>query len=269
MSGHNDHPFFSILTVCLNAGPLLAETINSVVDQTCPDFEVIIKDGGSTDGSLNFLSSDNQIQLIIKPDHGIYDAMNQALKMAKGEYILFLNAGDSFVSKDVLQKILAFSTGKKPSLIYTDYLKGPGKTLIRNPAHLTSSYLMRTMICHQSCFFRKECYDQSGDFNLNYQVAADYDFLVRVIHKNKGSHLHYPYPAIQYQGGGYSINNMSRSLREVIEIRKKNFSSLRLFFFYSWYLFTFPKIRQQIIEKYNPNFYFQFSNFIRSGGRKR
>ena len=265
----NDHPFFSIITVSLNSGKSVSDTIQSVLNQSCRDFEIIIKDGGSTDGSLGFLRPDERIHLSVSQDSGIYDAMNQALKLASGEYILFLNAGDTLLSRNVLQEILTFSTGQKPSLIYSDYLKGTNKTLIRNPAHLTSSYLMRTMICHQVCFFRKECYDRSGNFNTDYKVAADYDFLVRAIHQKKGSHLHYPHPTIHYVGGGYSISNMGQSLREVKEIRKKYFAPLRLFLFYSWYLFTFPKIRQQIVEKYNPGFYFQFSNLIRSGGKAR
>jgi glycosyltransferase involved in cell wall biosynthesis len=248
--------------VCLNPGKLLADTVQSVVCQTFPGVELIIKDGGSTDSSLSGLPKHPGIRLIA-PDAGIYDAMNQALQHATGEYILFLNAGDSLCAPDVLSKLAIILEDHRPALLYSDYFKGPEKTLIRSPGKLTSAYLMRTMICHQVCFFRKSCYDRFGNFDTGFRVAADYDFLVRVIHGQKQEAVHYPHPAIIYRGGGYSIQHMPQSLEEVKMIRRNHFPPARLFIFYSWYLFTFPKLRQWLIERYKLDGYYRVSNYLK------
>ncbi len=269
MNERSEKPFFSIITVTLNPGTQLTDTVISVLNQSFQDFEIIIKDGGSSDNSINSLPSDVRIKTITNPDDGIYDAMNQALKLASGDYILFLNAGDSFISGDVLLKIASLTGEKKPALIYSNYLKGSNKSLIRSPEKLTSSYLMRTMICHQVCYFKKSCFDNFGGFDLRYKVAADYEFLIRIILENKQDSLYYPYPTINYRGGGYSIQNMNQSLEEVKMIRRQYFLPIRLFFFYTWYLLTFPKQRQYVIEKYNLDFYYKISNFIKSGGKSR
>ena len=89
---------FSILVVCLNPGAKLAETVESIRKQEYRDYEIIVKDGGSKDGSVGLLPADEKIRLIEKKDTGIYDAMNQAVSEAAGEYVLFLNCGDLFRS---------------------------------------------------------------------------------------------------------------------------------------------------------------------------
>ena len=91
--------------VCLNAGERLKETIDSILNQKYSNYEVIIKDGGSTDGSIQALPKDERIHLYEQKDNGIYDAMNQAVGYATGDYFIFLNAGDSFYSDTVLNKI--------------------------------------------------------------------------------------------------------------------------------------------------------------------
>ena len=93
---------FSIITVCLNAGDDLILTIESALNQTYSDFEIIVKDGFSTDGSVEMIPKDDRIRLIQKKDNGIYDAMNQGIEVASGQYIIFMNAGDKFYNNKVL-----------------------------------------------------------------------------------------------------------------------------------------------------------------------
>ena len=106
--------FFSIVVVSLNSGKRLQETLQSILKQTYTDYEVIIKDGGSTDGSLTFLTEDNilgnnpQIRLIQEKDKSIYDGMNQAVTHVTGQYVQFLNCGDLFYDGDVLKKVAEF-----------------------------------------------------------------------------------------------------------------------------------------------------------------
>ena len=96
---------FSIITVCLNAGDHLSKTVDSVLQQSSNDYEYIIKDGGSTDKSIEKVKEDQRIQIIVKKDNGIYDAMNQAITYASGKYILFLNAGDVLCNPKVLAEV--------------------------------------------------------------------------------------------------------------------------------------------------------------------
>ena len=102
---------FSIIVVCLNEGEKLHKTVQSILDQTEEDYEIIIKDGGSADGSVEKLltaASNGRIKIYREKDSGIYDAMNQAVKHASGEYIFFLNCGDYFYQEDVLFRIKQF-----------------------------------------------------------------------------------------------------------------------------------------------------------------
>lgn len=107
-------PFFSIVVVSLNPGERLKNTLDSIIKQTFTDYEVVLKDGGSTDGSLQRLVEDgyfkekNQIRIVQKRDRGIYEGMNQAVKEVTGRYVLFLNCGDYFYSDTVLEEVSAF-----------------------------------------------------------------------------------------------------------------------------------------------------------------
>ena len=87
---------FSIITVCLNAGQSLLDTVERTLGQTYEHFEIIVKDGGSTDGSIEKLPSDPRIRVVTRQDTGIYDAMNQGIEEAKGDYLIFMNCGDWF-----------------------------------------------------------------------------------------------------------------------------------------------------------------------------
>lgn len=92
---------FSIIVICLNAGTKLKETINSTLGQTYDNYEVIIKDGLSTDNSIDLLPKNSKLKIIRKKDKGIYDAMNQALEEIQGDYVYFLNCGDYFYDNNV------------------------------------------------------------------------------------------------------------------------------------------------------------------------
>ena len=96
---------FSIITVCLNAGNDLLETVESTLKQSYSEFEIIVKDGFSKDESICKLPQDKRIHLVQKKDTGIYDAMNQGIEVAQGDYMIFMNAGDKFYDSEVLKRI--------------------------------------------------------------------------------------------------------------------------------------------------------------------
>ena len=96
---------FSIIVVCLNAGNKLKMTVDSILGQSCGDYEIIVKDGMSSDGCLDKLPEDRRIRVFREKDRGIYDGMNQAVEQAEGEYIYFLNCGDLFYVMDVILRL--------------------------------------------------------------------------------------------------------------------------------------------------------------------
>lgn len=93
--------WFSVVTVTLNPGNLLDRTVESIMNQSCPDWELVVQDGGSQDGALGRVPDDPRIRIVEEPDEGIYDAMNRALSKVRGDYVLFLNAGDSLADHAV------------------------------------------------------------------------------------------------------------------------------------------------------------------------
>ena len=142
---------YSIIVVCLNAGKRLMETIESIRSQTYGKYEIIIKDGMSTDGSLDSLiqeadRGDSRIRIHSQADKGIYDAMNQAVGYAKGDYLFFLNAGDSFYDKEVLYKITEVIERDKPDIVYGDPYHR--HCILWYSQHRQSMILPVTGMCH-------------------------------------------------------------------------------------------------------------------------
>ena len=155
-------PFFSIIVVCLNPGEKLQSTLESIKSQTFHDFEVIVKDGGSVDGSLADAEElakaweldSRRLRVVIKKDKGIYDAMNQAAKEASGRFLYFLNCGDLFYSADVLKKMWEFMGAEKAEkgIYYGDiYERKTGQRVPSNP-HIDAFACYRNVPCHQALF---------------------------------------------------------------------------------------------------------------------
>ena len=152
-------PFFSIIVVCLNPGEKLLQTLQSIQKQEFRDYEIVLKDGGSTDGSLQKLDPEQSgLHVVTKPDRGIYDAMNQAVEEAKGRFVFFLNCGDWFMDEQVLadmhDRIAGHEqTGTEHSAIYYGnvYERVTGQLVSSNPK-LNAFGCYRTVPCHQACF---------------------------------------------------------------------------------------------------------------------
>ncbi len=157
---------FSIIVVCLNAGNKLKMTVDSILGQSCGDYEIIVKDGMSSDGCLDKLQEDRRIRVFREKDRGIYDGMNQAVEQAEGEYIYFLNCGDLFYDKDVLGRVkeqmekgLHSGTNKAReeksagyTIFYGDiYEHLTGERVASNPS-MDAFGCYRNVPCHQACF---------------------------------------------------------------------------------------------------------------------
>ena len=173
-------PMFSIITVCFNAGSTIRPTLESVDAQTCRLYEHIIVDGASKDDTLAIAAAhSNPLRRVVsEPDRGIYDAMNKGLGMATGEYVIFLNAGDSFHSGDVLQKLAdAAMNHDFPGVIYgqTDLVDDSrqrlGERHLRAPEVLTyRSFAHGMLVCHQAFVALRRI---TAPFDLRYRFSAD------------------------------------------------------------------------------------------------
>lgn len=259
-------PFFTIITVCLNAGNGLIRTINSILNQKFDDLEIIIKDGGSTDSSIRLLQNDSRIKIICTEDSGIYDAMNQALSSVSGKYVLFLNAADFFVDDEILTSFHdAIITNNYPGLVYCDYTTTGLGSYISSPSKLTKFFLFRTMLCHQVCMINSTYYKKSGSFNTNIIVLSDYDFLLRLVLKEDVTYYHIKKLGIIYSSGGFSYQNRIIAKKELLNLRKKYFKDKYLLFSFI-YTLTFPIIRNKIASGsgFMAKSYHNFVNFIYS-----
>jgi glycosyltransferase involved in cell wall biosynthesis len=249
-------PLFSVITICLNPGGKLEDTVNSVLTQSFSDFEFIIKDGGSSDGSIQALPGDSRIQRITSSDMGIYDAMNGALARASGAYILFLNAGDTFFGNDVLKQVaLKIERSDYPSLLYTDYTtkEDPSQTYVQ-PHQLSGFTLFCNTLNHQTCYFDRRFYDQLGVFDAAYRIWGDYDFLLRFWKRKPVSTVHLPIVGTVYEGGGISTkrDNLDIGLRELRKARRKNFSESERAYYGALRCCTIPTIRSWMVSSHSP-----------------
>lgn len=184
----------SIITVNLNNKDGLQRTIDSVVSQTFRDFEWIVIDGGSTDGSKELIEKySNYISYwVSEPDKGIYNAMNKGIRVAKGEYLQFLNSGDYYVDKQVLTDF--FSTSNSHDILFGNTLiskNGYLKRINFQNDYLTCYRLVKGTINHPSAFIKSHLFNDYGLYDESLKIVSDWKFFFEsiVIHKCSIRHL--------------------------------------------------------------------------------
>ena len=197
----NKQPCFSVVVVCLNAEALIGETINSILGQTCDDFEIIVKDGMSKDGTLASLPTNEKIRVYCEADKSVYDAMNQATHYATGKYVIYMNCGDVFASNTVLAEVKKEIGEKRPILVYGDYERAGIRH--RQPATIRPFYLYRTPMCHQTLFFDCKTLQKMAPYDVDYKILADYDLELR-LYREKCEMLYVDTVICSYLGGGLS-----------------------------------------------------------------
>lgn len=212
---------FSIIVVCLNAGDKLSKTVDSILTQTYQNAEIIVKDGMSTDGSVERLPDDPRIRILRQRDTGIYDAMNQGIGMAEGDYLLFLNCGDYFYDYKVLEKVNAWiATDKCASEIYYGdiFNRLNGARISSNPV-INDFACYRNVPCHQACFYSGELM-KKRQYRPEYMVRADYEHFLWSYFKEGVHPVYMDICICSYEGGGYSetAENRRRSEWERREI---------------------------------------------------
>lgn len=198
----------SIITINLNNKDGLQKTIDSIVSQTFTDYEWIVIDGGSTDGSKELIEqyADQIAYWVSEPDKGVYNAMNKGILVAKGEYINFMNSGDYYANDNVLEMI--FENPHTADVLYgymtRDSIDGEFVNLSMMKNNLTWIDFLYDGLPHQSSFIKKRLFDKYGYYNENLKAVSDWSFFVKVFVYNHSSYEFIPLKISIYSSGGIS-----------------------------------------------------------------
>jgi|GEM_PF-865102 len=168
---------FSIIIPTHNTSGILPKALDSILAQTYKNYEIIIVDGDSTDGTLGIVKKyekkfDGRLRWVSEPDSGIYDAMNKGIGMARGEWIYFLGSDDIFYSKKVLEEVSQKIETSDTDIIYGNVQWGDTDKIY--DGKFSALKLMEKNICHQAIFFKRSLFDKIGKFDLKYKLWADW-----------------------------------------------------------------------------------------------
>ncbi len=257
---------FTIVTVTRNNCVGAAATAQTVLEQDFADYEYLVKDGASTDDTHKRLT-EMGVRVISSLDHGVYDAMNQALALSQGRYVCFLNSGDRFSSRDVLSTVaLALQNHGFPSFCYGDAISWDGLKPGLNGlapdrarpicyrSQLSPFYLFRRTICHQAWFVDRELYRELGGFDLSFSISAAYDMQLRALLVAKASYLHVSKCVVVYEGGGISGGNsptMRKDRRMILE-RHYSFGQRMLYGSCFMIMYSLSRIARPLVVRCAP-----------------
>ncbi len=239
---------FSVIVVSLNAGEELRKTVESVLCQSYRDFEILVKDGGSTDGSLMELPQDERLRIVTKSDRSLYDAMNQAVRRARGDYFLFLNCGDYLYDETVLARTAEALSKKPADILYGDlYRRALGSTDTA-PAEITDFVCYRNVPCHQVCFYARHLFGRRG-YRLRFSVRADYEHFLYCIYREGAKCVKLPFTVSSYQGGGFSETEEHRAeAKKEHALITRHYLGRKVFLYRFIMLLTLQPLREKLAE---------------------
>lgn len=268
---------FSIIVVCYNAGEKLQKTIESIRSQTERDYEIIVEDGLSTDGSVEKLTPGDDLKIFRERDEGIYDAMNRAVSRASGAYLFFLNCGDYFENETVLARVRHYikiasrsqlreesggavrrepsaeAQGKRrklpPGIFYGNIReRATGAAVMSNPK-IDDFACYRNVPCHQACFYDRRLLKKRG-FRTCYLVRADYEHFLWCYYRAHAAMHYLPVTVTSYEGGGFSETKESRrrSAAEHRHIVRKYMSAGQVFTYRMLLFLTLAPFRTYLAE---------------------
>ena len=218
---------FTVITICMNEERNIDATIRSVLAQTYIGYEYIIKDGLSKDRTVEiaqsyaaaFAEKGIPYRIISQSDQGIYDAMNQAVQEAHGEWVLFMNAGDLLADASVLQRVNGETCMDEADIVYGDTIDRVDDLYLYAKARDLSWMRFEMPFCHQSCFTRREQL-KANPFSLEYRICSDNHFYLYRYQEGK-KFCHIPVTVSIYDRSGISSNAKLRT-QEMISILEKN-----------------------------------------------
>lgn len=215
----------SIITVAYNSAKTIEDTIQSVLSQDYNAIEYIIIDGGSTDGTMDIVNRyQDQISIIVsEPDKGIYDGMNKGVALATGEVVGILNSDDFYANPTVLSHIATKFDSKTDAvyadLVYVDQIE-TDKVIRKwiSGIYEQGAFKKGWMPPHPTLFVKNEIYKKFGSYSLKLRSAADYEFMLRVIHKHQIKLNYLPEIIVQMRAGGVS----NASLKNRVKANKED-----------------------------------------------
>lgn len=253
-------PMFSIIVVSLNAGNKLTETIESIRRQSYTDYEVVVKDGGSVDASLENLRMKMQdygeelqarIHIFEERDSSIYDGMNQAVKRACGRYLYFLNCGDYFYDGEVLTKAAEQieSDRTEAKIFYGDIYDALRGNVVASNPKLNGFACYRNVPCHQACIYARELFEKRG-YEPGYRVRADYEHFLYSFYVERAKPVYMPVVLASYEGGGFSetAENRRKSNEEHKTITVLYMSPWERFCYRAVLMLTLQPLRTRMAE---------------------
>ncbi len=210
----------SIITASYNSVSTLANAMESVLHQTYTDWEYIIVDGGSTDGTVDLIKKyepqfGGKLKWTSEPDHGIYDAMNKGISRATGDVVGILNSDDYFTSEDVLSVVASVLSDNRLDAVYGDIHfihDGKPNKVVRyySSRHFRPFWLrFGFMPAHPSFYVRRSVYEKAGLYNTAYKIGSDFEMMVRLFRKHHISYKYLPKDFVTMRTGGMSTKNLS------------------------------------------------------------
>lgn len=245
----------SLITATLNSASTLRDTLDSVLSQTYGEWELWVIDGGSVDGTISIVEEyepcfGGRLHWVSEKDRGLYDAINKGIGMAKGEVIGYLNSDDYFTTTTILQQVSDAFEQDTLDAVFGDvhYVNPENKQkCVRyyssrkfSPSRLRFGY----MPAHPSFYCRREVFEKHGAYAIDYELAADFDLMVRLFYKAKISYKYLPIDMVTMRTGGMSTRNLRNRIQLTIEDAK----ACRRYGLYSNFLLCSVKYFTKIFE---------------------
>lgn len=251
----------SVITICYNEKEI-RRTCESIINQTWQDFEWIVVDGGSTDETLDILNEykDRIDILISEKDNGIYNAMNKGINLTKGEWINFMNGGDTFYDHLALENVFK-DKEYDASVLYGNLNLIPRNEIIKTADKIDLRFFGNSSVPHPSSFIKKSLFDKYGPYNENYKIVSDYEKFC-IFFKNKETFLKVDHCIAHFDTKGISSNPKSKSkiAEEREDVKRNIFDSkeikilnsqplgktiknvIKAYFLFPWYIYKTYKI---------------------------
>ncbi|MCA4895454.1 MAG: glycosyltransferase [Cytophagales bacterium] len=239
-------PLVSIITVVFNGEKSIERTINSIINQTYPQVEYIVVDGGSTDGTIDIIEKyqHNINYWKSEPDKGISDAFNKGIAQATGDIVGFVNA-DDWYNSDTIERIVPYFN--RFSVVYGD-VQFWKDSEIKHRTYADHSKLKQGMtLAHPAVFVKKSMYEKYGVFNVDYKIAMDYEFIAK-LHFNNESFYNVNDILVNMSLGGLSDRNWLKAFKEERKVKSLYLGAIRsnYFFLKQTLLHSFRLVRLRI-----------------------
>jgi len=252
----------SIITVCFNSELTIRRTIESVLFQSYPNFELIIVDGCSTDNTVSIVNEymfDQRIILISEPDDGLYDAMNKGINISTGDIVGVLNSDDFYKNNlSLIEIVKPFCDsmdidGVYGDVVYIDKSKSSRVKRRYSSKHFRKIFFHFGMMPpHATVYLKREIFIKYGNYSLDYRIVSDFDFLLRVMFLNKIKTVYIPCVLVVMQIGGVSSNGLKSVValnREIVSSCKRNKVYTNIILVWLKYIFKIFEWRYLLLRK--------------------